>query len=130
MRTSTLVGGRTRPPAPQGAGAEDSQQSCPWLTKQKKKKKKDLGTSAALVYPSFLDTCTCSSLLICRDASPTSQIRVEIQVKSALFRLGKEDQGSKEIDCQELFKDYWATTAHEFPVQGQSESPTSPLIVD
>ncbi len=35
-----------------------------------------------------------------------------------------------EIDCQELFKDYWSTTAHEFPLQGQSESPISPLIVD
>ena len=48
-------------------------------------------------------------------------------MKSALFWLGKEDQGSKEINCQELFKVYWTTTAHEFPVQGQSESPTSPL---
>ena len=45
-------------------------------------------------------------------------------MKSGLFRLGTEEQGSKEIDCQELFKDYWSTTAHEFPVQGQSESPT------
>ena len=44
-------------------------------------------------------------------------------MKSGLFRLGKEEQGSKEIDCQELFKDYWNTTAHEFAVQGQSEPP-------
>ena len=62
---------------------------------------------------------------MCRDAYPTSDIRVEIQVKSGLFRLGKEEQGSKEIDCQELFKDYWDTTDHEFPVRGQSESPVS-----
>ena len=48
-------------------------------------------------------------------------------MKSGLFRLGKEEQGSKEIDCQELFKDYWTTATHEFPIQGQSESPTSPL---
>ena len=69
-------------------------------------------------------------MVICRDASPTSQIRIEIHVKSGLFRLGKEEQGSKEIDCQELFRHYWDTTAHEFPVQGQSGSPTSPHITD
>ena len=51
-------------------------------------------------------------------------------MKSGLFRLGKEEQGSKEINCQELFKAYWNTTTHEFPVQGQSESLASPLIVD
>ena len=51
-------------------------------------------------------------------------------MKSGLFPLGSKEQGGKEIDCQELFKDYWNTTAHEFPVQGQSESPISPLIVD
>ena len=51
-------------------------------------------------------------------------------MKSGLFRLGKEEQGSKEIDCQGLFKDYWATTAHEFPVQGPSESPTSAHVAD
>ena len=45
--------------------------------------------------------------------------------------MGKEEQGSKEIDCQELFKNYWNTTANEFPVQGQSKSPnTSPHIAD
>ena len=67
---------------------------------------------------------------MCRDASPTSQILVEIQVKSGHFPLGKKEQGSKEIDCKELFEDYWNTTVHEFPVQGQSESPISSLIVD
>ena len=51
-------------------------------------------------------------------------------MKSGLLRLGKEEQGSKEIDCQELFEDYWNTTTHEFPVQGQSESPTSPHVAD
>ena len=51
-------------------------------------------------------------------------------MKSGLLRLGKEEQGSKEIDCQDLFGDYWSTTAHEFPVQGQLESPTSPHVAD
>jgi hypothetical protein len=68
--------------------------------------------------------------VICRDASPTSKISVEIQVKSGPLQWGKKEQGSKEIDCQALFKDYWDTTAHEFSVRGQSESPISPLIVD
>ena len=51
-------------------------------------------------------------------------------MKSGLFRLGKEEQGSKEIDCQELFKDYWSTTANDFPVEGQLESPNSPHLTD
>ena len=52
MQTSTQVGGRTWPPVEQGAGAEVSQQSCPWLTKQKKQKtKKDLDTSVTPVCP-------------------------------------------------------------------------------
>ena len=51
-------------------------------------------------------------------------------MKSGHFSLGKKDQGSEEIDCKDLFKVYWSTTAHEFPVQSQSESPISPLIID
>ena len=51
-------------------------------------------------------------------------------MKSGLFRLGKEEQGSTAIDCQELFKDYWDTTSNEFPVTGQSEPPNSPHIAD
>ena len=52
-----------------------------------------------------------------------SNLRVEIQVKSGPLQWGKKEQGSEEVDCQALFKDYWSTTAREFPVQGQSESP-------
>jgi hypothetical protein len=65
-----------------------------------------------------------------RDASPISQMRVEIQVKSGHLSLGKKEQGGEEIDCQALFNDYWNTTAHEFPVRGQLESLTSPFIAD
>ena len=77
-----------------------------------------------LYAPCFFDICTCSRLYICSDVSPTSQIRVEIQVKSGPLQWGKKEQGSKEIDCEYLFNDYWNTTANEFPVQGKSESPT------
>jgi hypothetical protein len=51
-------------------------------------------------------------------------MRVEIQVKSSYLSLGKKEQGTTEIDCQALFNDYWSSTAHEFPVRSQLESPT------
>jgi len=54
----------------------------------------------------------------------------EIQVKKAHLSLGRKEQGTTEIDCQALFEDYWSTTAHEFLVQSQLESPTSPFIAD
>jgi len=54
-------------------------------------------------------------------------MRVEIQVMGDLLM---QEQGSEEIDFQALFKDYWTTTAHDFLVQGQLESPTSPFIAD
>jgi hypothetical protein len=50
-------------------------------------------------------------------------MRVEIQVKSNYLSLGKKEQGTTEIDCQALFNDYWSSTAHEFPVRSQLESP-------
>jgi len=57
-------------------------------------------------------------------------MRVEIQVKRRHLSFGKKEQGTTEIDCQALFKDYWDTTAHEFLVRGQLESSTSPFIAD
>ena len=51
-------------------------------------------------------------------------------MKSGPLQWGKKEQGSEGIDCEQLFKDYWNTTAHEFPVQGQSESPISPHVAD
>jgi len=57
-------------------------------------------------------------------------MRVEIQVQSSHLPWGKKEPGSKEIDCQALFNDYWSSTAHKFLVQGQLGSPTSPFIAD
>ena len=57
-------------------------------------------------------------------------MHVEIQVKSSLLKWGKQEQGSKKINFKALFKDYWNTTAHEFLVRGQLESPTSRFITD
>jgi len=53
-------------------------------------------------------------------------MRVEIQVKSGPLSLGKKEQGTTEIDCEALFKDYWSTTAHEFPVPGQLDHQPGP----
>jgi len=57
-------------------------------------------------------------------------MRVEIQLKSGPLQWGKKEQGSKEIDLQELFDEYWTSKAHELLVRGQSESPISSLIAD
>jgi hypothetical protein len=57
-------------------------------------------------------------------------MHVEIHVQSKYIPLGKKEHGTTEIDCQALFNDYWSSTAHEFPVQGQLESPTNPFIAD
>ena len=51
-------------------------------------------------------------------------------MKSGLLEWEKQEQGSEEIDFQALFKDYWNTTAHEFLVRGQLESPISRFITD
>jgi hypothetical protein len=52
-------------------------------------------------------------------------MRVEIQMKSGHLPWGRMERGTAEIDFQALFDDYWSTTAHEFLVQGQLESPTT-----
>ena len=57
-------------------------------------------------------------------------MRIEIQMQSSHLPWGKKEQGSKEVDCQGLFDDYWSTTAHEFSVRSELESPTSPFIAD
>ena len=46
------------------------------------------------------------------------------------LRWWKKEQGTKEIDCQALFEDYWSTTAHEFVVRGQLESPPGPFAAN
>ena len=55
---------------------------------------------------------------------------IEIQVNRSHLPWGKKEQGTEEIDCEALFKDYWCTTAHEFPVRGQLESPPGPFIAN
>src|SRR5882757_7603054 len=57
-------------------------------------------------------------------------MRVEVQVKSGPLQWGGKEQGSKQIDLQSLFDEYWTSKAHKFPVRGQSESPIRSLIAD
>ena len=57
-------------------------------------------------------------------------MRIEIQVKSGHLKWAKKEQGSEEIDLQELFDEYWASKAHELPVRGQSASPIISLIAN
>jgi hypothetical protein len=59
-------------------------------------------------------------MYVCRDVSPTSQLRVEIQVKSGHLSWVKKAQASQVFDLQELFNDYWTSKAHELAVQGRS----------
>ena len=79
MQTSTQVGGRTRPPALQGAGAKVSQQSCPWLTKQKKQKtkKKTWEPAQPLYTPHFL---------ICAPAKFYSYVEMHLQHPRSMSR--------------------------------------------
>ena len=65
---------------------------------------------------------------MCRDVSPTSQIRVEVQVKHGHLFWAKSRQASEVIGLQELFNDYWSSDNHEFTILGQSFSSTSPGI--
>ena len=61
-----------------------------------------------------------SSLCVCRDISPTSKIRVEIQMKRAQLSWPKMEQGSKDINLQGLYDDYWMSNVHQLTSQGES----------
>jgi len=67
---------------------------------------------------------------MCRDISPTSEIRAEIQIKSGHLFWMKYREKSDVIDLQAVFSDYWTSSKREFMVESQSESPTGLLISD
>jgi hypothetical protein len=78
----------------------------------------------------LLTTYTHRILCVYRDISPTSQVRVEIQMKSGHLPWAKKDQNFKEIGLQRLFNEYCTSKEHEPTVQGRSYSPTSLLKSD
>ena len=85
--------------------------------------RKDNRTWAPVQHPyvlCLLTTYTHRSPCICRDISPTSQVRVEIQMKSSHLLWAKKDQNVKEIGLKELFNEYWTSGKHEITVPGRS----------
>ena len=59
-------------------------------------------------------------MFVCRDLSPASQLRVEIQIGSAYLPWAKKTRASQTIDLQELFNDYWTSNARKLAAQSQS----------
>ena len=61
-----------------------------------------------------------SGACVCRDVSPTSQMRVEIRMRIGhLLWAKKENKAGKVIDLQKLFDDYSTTKTHELMVPGE-----------
>ena len=53
---------------------------------------------------------------LCRDISPTSEIRVEIQRTNRDLFWAKGRQTNEVIDLQGLLNDFWSSDKHEFIV--------------
>ena len=56
---------------------------------------------------------------ICRDISPTSNMRAEIRMRSGHLFWAHYRQTSEVIDVKALFNDYWSSSKHEFTVPSQ-----------
>jgi hypothetical protein len=67
---------------------------------------------------------------VCRDLSPTSQIRAEIRMKRGPLSLPRYREASEVIDLQALFTHYWSSDNHTFTILSQSLSLTRPRIAD
>jgi len=67
---------------------------------------------------------------MCRGVSPTSEIRVEIHMRSSHLLWGETRRASALIDVQALFNDYWGSIKHEFMVPSKPSSPTHRLVSD
>ena len=82
-------------------------------------------------YDLFILT-THTHLILCvyRDISPTSRVRVEVQIKKGHLPWAKKDQNMKEIDIKKSFNEYWTSKDHQITVSGQSSSPTSSRLSD
>ena len=94
---------------------------------------KDNRTWAPVQRPYVLSLFTIyihRSLCVYRDISPTSHVRMEIQIKSGHLPWAKKDKNIKEIDIKKPFNEYWASNEHELTVLGRSSFPIRPLISD
>ena len=95
--------------------------------------RKDNRTWTPVQRPYVLRLLTSSahrSLCVYRDISPTSNLRVEIRIKSGHLHWAKKNQNIKEIDIQKPFNEYWTSGEHELTVLGRSSSQTRSLISD
>jgi hypothetical protein len=72
------------------------------------------------VCPLFAYTYTHQRLYLCRGVSPTSEMRVELQMKSGHSFWAKYREKSGVIDLQGVFDHYWNSNEHEFTVPSQS----------
>jgi len=67
-------------------------------------------------------------MCVCRDVSPTSQIRAEVRTKIGHSFWAKYREANEVIDLDGLFRDYWSSNNREFTVLSQSLSPAGPRI--
>ena len=76
--------------------------------------------------PYSLTTYTHWWMCVYRDISPTSQIRVDVRMKSGHSVWAKYREAGEVIGLDGLFSDYWSSNNREFTVLSQSLSPPSP----
>jgi len=57
---------------------------------------------------------------VCRDISPTSEMRVEVQRITRNLFWEKNRQANEVIDLQWVSNEYWDSIKHEFTVLSQS----------
>jgi hypothetical protein len=67
---------------------------------------------------------------MCRGVYLTSEVRIEIQMRTGRLIWAKNRVASDVIDVQALFNDYWSSNKREFTVPSRSSSPTGPLVSD
>jgi hypothetical protein len=58
--------------------------------------------------------------LVCRGVSPTSELQMEIELKSGHLFWAKSRQAREMIDIQGIFNDFWSSGDREFLVSSQS----------
>ena len=99
------------------------------VEKELERKDQHTWTPARRQYVAYFpNTYTHRWTCVCRDVSPTSQIRAEVQMKRGHWFWAKSREGSEFIGLQELFNDYWSSNNRDFTILGQSLPPTSPRI--
>ena len=66
---------------------------------------------------------------MCRGVSPTSEMRIEIGIKSGHSFWAKNRQMNEAIDFQGIFNEYWGSTKREFTIPSQSSSQPAHFVL-